>query len=77
MLAEIFLKELERFADNAASSQYQGVVVLGRELAKKYREQQETLANISSMYVKTYNDFADYRKSGGAVWNEFPNGYRL
>lgn len=62
MLADLFERELEKFVKDAALGQHQGVVVLGRELAKKYREQQETLANVATMYCKTYYELDDAKK---------------
>ena len=50
MLADLFLSELDRQEQVAPS-----VEMLGRELAKKLKETEGTLASIAALYVKTYN----------------------
>lgn len=56
MLADLFLSELERQEQVAPS-----VEMLGREVAKKLKETEHTLASIAAMYVKTYKELADLK----------------
>lgn len=52
-LGDMFLGELARQEALPPKDRgFDGIVFLGRELAKRYKEQQETLASIAAMYVK-------------------------
>lgn len=61
MLADMFLAELER-----AEVIPQGVEVLGKELARKLKETEHTLASIAAMYVKTYYELDDLKKASAS-----------
>jgi hypothetical protein len=62
MLANLFESELAKLTPED-EKRYRGIQFLGRELAKKYREQQEVLASITTMYVTTFNELSDLKKS--------------
>jgi hypothetical protein len=57
MLADIFLQELER-----QEVVPQSIDMLGRELARKLKETESTLASIAALYVKTYYELDDLKK---------------
>lgn len=56
MLADLFLAELERQEQVPPS-----IDLLGNELARRYKEQAETLSSIAAMYVQTFNELADLK----------------
>lgn len=58
MLADLFLQELDR-QDHVPPS----VDMLGKEVAKKLKETESTLASIAAMYVRTFNELDDLKKA--------------
>lgn len=62
VLADLFEKELLKYEVTEESAQkHKGLLFLGKELAKKYREQQETLASVATLYVKEVYSRPDAR----------------
>lgn len=66
MLADIFLQELER-----QETVPQSIEMLGKELARKLKETESTLASIAALYVKTYYELDDLKKG-----RPVPNGHQ-
>jgi len=57
-LADMFLMELER-----QEIVPQSIDMLGKEIARKLKETEQTLASIAALYVKTYYELDDLKKS--------------
>lgn len=60
MIEDFFLKEMER-----AEVLPNGVEMLGKELVRLYRQNQVTLASITALYVKTFNELDDLKRAYG------------
>lgn len=58
MLADLFMQALER-----EEVVPQSIEVLGKEMARRLKEAEQTLASIAAMYVKTYHELDDLKKS--------------
>lgn len=56
-LADLFLQVLER-----QETVPQSIDMLGRELARKLKETEGTLASIAALYVKTHHELEDLKK---------------
>jgi hypothetical protein len=54
----MFLMELER-----QEIVPQSIDMLGKEIARKLKETEQTLASIAALYVKTYYELDDLKKS--------------
>lgn len=58
MLADLFLQALER--EDVVP---QSIEVLGKEMARRLKESEQTLASIAAMYVRAATELEDLKKS--------------
>jgi len=61
MLADILLTELQKHEADFAPA-HQHIVMIARDIAAKYKEQQETLASIATLYVRTAHELRDLQE---------------